>query len=85
MVEIPTDHPPVIPLDDLIKDPFNTIYDVTDKTPVDKIPEDYYKLIKPKLLTEKQELELLTEEMQKLSVDPNIEQHLIEQAHKSIS
>lgn len=74
MVEIPT----------IIPNPFNTIYDVTDQTPIDKIPKEYFH-IQQQLKDEKTEAERLKTAIEEFSTVPDIEDLLIEQAHTTIS
>jgi hypothetical protein len=75
-----------IPLpNNIITDPFKTIYDITDQTPVNEIPEEYYKQLPQKHKDQKEELEKLKLSIDEFSRCPDIEDLLIQQAHTTIS
>jgi hypothetical protein len=69
----------------IIQDPFKTIYDVTPQTPIDDIPQEYWKEGKQHLQDERTEAERLKEAVEAFSVNPDNEELLLEQAHTTIS
>lgn len=66
----------------IIKEPFNTIIDVTDSTPIEQIPKDY---IKQKWDSDKAEIALIQQGIEGLSCDPDIETLLMDEAHQTVS
>lgn len=68
-----------------IKDPFKTVYDVTDQTPVDDIPKEYYMGFKQHLKDEKTLAEQLQASIENFSKNPDIEELLLEQVHQTVS
>jgi hypothetical protein len=69
----------------IIKDPFKTIYDVTDQTPVDEIPEEYYKQTKQRFQDAKTLAEQLQTGLEEFSKSTDVEELLMIQAHTTIS
>jgi len=67
-----------------IVNPFTTIYDVTDQTPLDQVPPEYWKQKQAKK-DEKEEAEKLKTEIELFSKNPECEKKLMEQAHTTIS
>lgn len=80
MVENPT------PTDfSIIKEPFKTIYDVKPDTPIDDVPKEYFSRYKQVLYDEKAQAEKLQQAIENFSVNPDIEELLMDQAHTTIS
>jgi hypothetical protein len=75
--------PPITPK--LITEPFKTIYDVTDQTPVDDIPKEYYTGFKQQQKDEKTLAEQLQNGVENFSKNPDIEKLLLEQVHQTVS
>ncbi|MGA2683175.1 MAG: hypothetical protein ABSF44_15415 [Candidatus Bathyarchaeia archaeon] len=69
----------------IIKDPFNKDFDVTDDTPIADLPEGYQQRMKERTDVIKTELEKIQQGIEGLSVDPDIEEMLIDEAHLTIS
>ena len=69
----------------IIVDPFKTVYDVTPQTPVDDIPQDYWKGYKQQLRDEWTEANRLKISVEALSVNPESEQLFLKMAHTTIS
>ncbi len=77
--------PPTESANNIILDPFKTVYDVTPQTPVDDIPQEYWKGCKQQLRDEREEAERLKAAVEAFSVNPDNEELLLEQAHTTIS
>jgi hypothetical protein len=67
---------------DLIEEPFNTVDDINDQTPISQIPENY---IVDKFKAEKLQLAKIEVGLENLAVNPEIEDLLLMQAHQTIS
>ncbi|MDR0492728.1 MAG: hypothetical protein LBH74_03705 [Nitrososphaerota archaeon] len=71
--------------DEIIKEPFKTVYDVTDQTPIEDIPPQYHKDTKQRWRDEYEAVERLGQAVEQFSINPDIEELLMEQAHMTIS
>jgi hypothetical protein len=67
---------------DLIEEPFNTVDDITDQTPLDQVPENY---IADKLKAAKEKADKIRFGVENLAVNSEIEELLLLQAHQTIS
>lgn len=69
----------------IIPEPFKTAIDVTPETPVNEIPESYYKTIKPKFIAEGAKIEALRIGLEELSNNQDIELFIISELNHVIS
>ncbi len=72
-------------LPNLIQNPFNTIYDITEQTPVEQIPKEYYSYFKQKKQEDADKLKLLEASIEEFSRNPDVEELVIQQAHQTVS
>lgn len=68
-----------------IDKPFCLDIDVTDKTPVDEIPESYYKNVKKEWKDQREDLQAIAKGLQELSINPASEQILLSEIHRTTS
>lgn len=73
------------PATSFIAYPFKTVYDVTPETPIDDVPQEYWKGYKQELRDQHTEAEQLKAAIEAFSVNPDNEELLLEQAHTTIS
>jgi hypothetical protein len=68
-----------------IEKPFCLDIDVTDKTPVDDIPESYYKNVKNEWKAQTAEKQAIEKGLEELSINPASEQILLSEIHRTTS
>jgi len=68
-----------------IKNPFNTKFDVTGDTPIDQLPPDYLAGFKQEMYDKHQQQLTIEQQIDAFSKNPDIEEMMLEQAHKNIS
>ena len=59
--------------------------DVTDKTPVGEIPENYYKNVKNEWKAQKEDIQAIAKGLQELSINPASEKFLLSEIHRTTS
>ena len=59
--------------------------DVTDKTPVGEIPENYYKNVKNEWKAQKEDIQAIAKGLQKLSTNPASKELLLSEIHRTTS
>jgi len=68
-----------------IEKPFCMDIDVTDKTPVGEIPENYYKNVKNEWKAQKEDIQAIAKGLQELSINPASEKFLLSEIHRTTS
>lgn len=68
-----------------IAEPFKTELDVTDDTPINEIPEGHGLIVKQRFMAEGKLARDLTAGLEKLSVNPDVEQVLMKEIHRTVS
>ena len=68
-----------------IDNPFNLSIDVTPETPLSEIPDSYSKETKARLRAITQDQKDLKAGLEELSINPNIEQHLLTEIHRTVT
>lgn len=68
-----------------IIEPFKTAYDVTPDTPLNDIPKEYYADVKAKYAKQAEDVRALNKGLEELCHNPNIEQFLLAEIHRTVS
>jgi len=69
----------------IIADPFNTVYDVTPQTNFEDLTPEYYQAINQQQKTREEELKAIETGLIGLSKNPDIEELLLKQVHRTVS
>src|SRR5208283_1381043 len=69
----------------IIDKPFNLDFDVTSETPLTEIPESYEKGMKARFQAQAQDDKNLSAGLEELSINPDIEQYLLNEIHRTVT